>query len=134
MQEQNNKIKSLNDRITTIFEEEKKEQKENESEINKLKQAINKIKLNVNQNKNENNNENMNKLRFFFEYELNLPQYFDAIIDAGFKDILSLNVLTNEDLKEMDVKIAHRRPILKAIQQKQPKQPPKQPEGGTDWH
>eukprot|EP01084_Bolivina_argentea_P251874 422616_1 len=113
-------MKSFNDRITQITEEEKGNNnsvniKNILDEINNLKKEIHKIKTNKNENASDQKS-GIDKLKLFFELELGFPEYFDAIIEAGFEDIQSLRDLTNDDLKELNVKIAHRKRILRAIQ------------------
>eukprot|EP00484_Ammonia_sp_Unknown_P017923 CAMPEP_0197046558 /NCGR_PEP_ID=MMETSP1384-20130603/22260_1 /TAXON_ID=29189 /ORGANISM="Ammonia sp." /LENGTH=142 /DNA_ID=CAMNT_0042478375 /DNA_START=44 /DNA_END=468 /DNA_ORIENTATION=- len=58
-------------------------------------------------------------VRAFFETELNLPQYVDVVIENGFETMSLLLNITKDDLKEMNVKIAHRKIIMEAIQAKQ---------------
>ncbi len=89
------------------------------NEINKLKTEI-KTNSNLNIN-NSKSKSRLNELKLFLELDCELPQYINPIIDAGFENIKSLKDLTNDDWKEIDVKLAHRKIIVKKITQRFPK-------------
>ena len=73
--------------------------------------------------KNDNNGNNGNHVEIFekwYTLHIQLPQYYDLLIEAGFDSMLAVTHLTDDDLKELGIeRKGHRIKILKTIQQSQ---------------
>eukprot|EP01084_Bolivina_argentea_P204237 348763_1 len=107
-------IELVGQKIDEMRKEIVEMRKEMREEINALKQII------LENNKNANNNNNYSHsdtkdIREFLEHKVNLPQYIHSFINGGFTDSNSFAYITNEDLKELGCKVAHRHKILNAL-------------------
>eukprot|EP01084_Bolivina_argentea_P234262 394374_1 len=117
---ENDKVKNDNNKIEESQNDEKtiellrKEIHEMRKEMNEMKKEI----LNALKQNNGNSNHNDAETKDVYEFltnTVNLPQYINAFVYAGFTDLKSFGHICAEDLKEMGVKLAHRHTILMAI-------------------
>ena len=95
--------------------QEEREQEQEQEQEEKQNQEIQENNINLTSNVELSGSD---KVRVFFEDELNLGEYVNIMIENGFERMDLLYDLTSDDLKEMNVKIAHRKQIIKALQSK----------------
>eukprot|EP01084_Bolivina_argentea_P196506 336842_1 len=119
------KLKCANESLNSdnTIEPAETEQKTMRNELNSLKKEMNEMRkeinaLKTNNQANDNIYNNNSETKEIFEFlgnQLNLPQYIDGFIYAGFTDFASFAYVTGDDLKDMGIKLGHRHRILKAI-------------------
>ena len=76
-----------------------------------------KAEFNVQKSISDGQMSDLDRLGIFVQFVLQMPQYLDVIIENGFGNIESLYEISNQDLEEMNVRIADRKKILKVIKQ-----------------